>query len=192
MEIKTINKNDSIIQAFIEKANVAYLARSSSYIPFEPLSIEDIRDNEQIFIVIDEEEMVAGCCLIPIRPLEIKLQHVWTDVKKARKGYASFLVNEVEKVAKEQGNQQLKLGVMAAYKPACKLYRKKGWKPYALVANTPPASYTISMVKYLYEKGKLRFEIKRCIRFFFNRIKFFILFRRDSTPKWLYRVVYKK
>ena len=192
MEIQKIDKKNIALQIFLEKANEAYKARSSESIPFSPLTMDEIKDNEQIFIVIDGEEIVAGCCLSPMQPLVVKLQHVWTDVAKARKGYASFLVNEVEKIAKAQGNQQLKLGVMATYKPAYNLYKKKGWKPYALVANTPPASYTISMVKYLVEKGKTCFELKRKVRFFFVKIRFFLLFKKDSTPKWLYRVIYKK
>ena len=53
MEIQKINKKDSSFQIFLEKANEAYLARSSETIPFSPLTNDNIKDEEQIFIIID-------------------------------------------------------------------------------------------------------------------------------------------
>ena len=81
---------------------------------------------------------------------------------------------------------------MSAYKPAYNLYKKKGYKGYALVANKPNTCYTISMVKYLGKKGKIIFEVNRIKNLFLSKIKFFLLFKKDSTPKWLYSIIYKK
>ena len=192
MEIISITKNDTRFNVFLQKANEAYLARSSEAIPFKPLSLEDIKGNEQIFIVIDAGEIVAGCSIAPMQSSVVRLQHVWTDIAKTRKGYASFLVDEVEKVVREQGNLQLKLGVIANYKPAYDLYKKKGWKPYALVANQPKIFCTICMVKYLGNVGKFKFDCKRRLKYLVSKIKFFMLFKKDSTPTLLYNLIYKK
>ena len=192
MQLLTLQKSDLQLNTFLEKANEAYKARSNESVPFTPITAQDIKNNEQIFVVMDGEEMVSGCCIDPFQKNAVRLQHVWSDVNKTRKGYASFLVDEVEKCVKQQGWQQLKLGVMSAYMPAYKLYKKKGWKAYAVVANEPKTYYTISMVKYLAEKGKIRFEIKRSFGYLFSKIKFFLLFKTDSTPTWLYKLIYKK
>lgn len=192
MELLKISKENTQFNIFLEKANEAYSARSDEKVPFSPISAEDITAEEQIFILIDGGEVVSGCCLYPMSEKAVRLQHVWTDVCKPRKGYAGFMVNEVTKIAKEQGYLQIKLGVMSAYKPAYNLYKNRGWKGYAIVANQPKTCYTVSMVKYLGEKGKTAFGIKRAWKFFLSKIKFFLLFKKDSTPKCLYRVIYKK
>ena len=192
MQLLKISKNDAQFHVFLEKANEAYQARSNEQIPFTAITFDDIGENEQIYIVEDEGEIVSGCCIYKMQEKVARLQHVWSDVRKPRRGYASFLVDEVEKAVKAQGYQQLKLGVMSAYPPAYNLYKRKGWKGYAVVANEPKTCYTVSMVKYLDEKGKTSFAIQRAWKFFLSKIKFFLFFKKDSTPKWLYRVIYKK
>ena len=101
------------------------------------------------------------------------------------------MIDSVEKIVRGQDYQQLKLGVLSAYMPAYNLYKKKGWKRYALYANQPKTSYTIAMVKYLRDKGKVLFTIKRFFGYLCSRIKFFLLFKRDSTPKLLYKILFK-
>ena len=192
MEVLAIKKQDKEMTTFLQKANMAYQARCNERIPFTPLALEDIKDNEQIFIVIDDGEMVAGCCIYRMAEGVVRLQHVWTDVSKSRCGYASYLIDCVEKILKEQGYLQLKLGVVRAYLPAYNLYKKKGWKGYALVANQPKTCYTISMVKYLGKKGRFQFECRRRFQYVVSSVKFFLLFKKDSTPKKLYNLIYKK
>ena len=192
MELVEIKKEDSNFDLFLKKANEAYLARSNEKIPVVPILAKDIMDNEQIFVVMEEGEIVSGCCLYSRTEKIVRLQHVWTDVKKPRRGYASFLVDQIESVVKSQGNLELRLGVMSAYKPAYLLYKKKGYKEYAILANKPKTCYTISMVKYLGNKGRVLFRVKRTWKFFYSKIKFFLLFKKDSSPKWLYHILYKK
>lgn len=191
MKVLAIQKYDKAMETFLQKANEAYQSRSNEKVPFMPIALSDITDEEQIFVLIDGAEMVSGCCIYRMAEGIARLQHVWTDTQKPRRGYASCLINEVEKIVKGQGNIQLKLGVVSAYLPAYKLYKKKGWKGYALVANQPKTCYTISMVKYLGDEGKFKFECKRCLQYLISKIKFFMLFKKDSSPKWLYRVLYK-
>ena len=178
MKIISIEKNDEKFNIFLQKANEAYLERKSEKVPFSPISADDITDQEKIFLVIDNEEIVSGCCVYPLAEKVVRLQHVWTDVHKPRRGYASFLLDEVEEIVKRQGNLEFKLGIMSSYKPAYSLYIKKGWKGYAIVANQPGTCYTVSMVKYLGEKGKKTFELKRMLKFFLSKIKegFYTLF----------------
>lgn len=192
MQFDKISKNDLQFNTFLKKANEAYLARSNERIAYTPILAEQISEDEQIYVLIDNGEMVSGCCIYDMAKDVARLQHVWSDINKSRRGYASFLIDSVEEKVKEQGYTQLKLGVLSAYRPAYNLYKKKGWKAYALVANEPKTCYTISMVKYLAAKGKGQFERKRVLRFFFSKIKFFLFFKKDSTPKWLYKVFFSK
>ena len=192
MQFDKISKNDLQFNTFLKKANEAYFARSNESIPYTPILAEQISEDEQIYVLIDNGEMVSGCCIYDMAKDVARLQHVWSDVNKPRRGYAAFLIDLVEQKVKEQGYSELKLGVMSAYLPAYNLYKKKGWKGYALVANEPKTCYTISMVKYLKEKGRGSFERRRALKFFLSRIKFFLFFKTDSTPKWLYKVFFSK
>lgn len=191
MEVLRIQKCDEIMDTFLQKANAAYQVRSNEKLPFAPITLSDIKDDEQIFLLMDGNEAVSGCCIYRLKEKVVRLQHVWTDTQKTRQGYASYLIREVEKIVKEQGELQLKLGVVSAYLPAYRLYRAMGWKRYAILANQPKTCYTISMVKYLGDKGRFRFECRRCFQYLLSKIKFFMLFKKDSTPKWLYRTLYK-
>ena len=189
-----IELNDDIgLDVFVEKNNQAYKERSNGIIEYKPLPVNEVKqENVRVFCILDAGEMVSGCCIYRMAEGVARLQHVWTDVSKSRCGYASYLIDCVEKILKEQGYLQLKLGVVSAYLPAYNLYKKKGWKPYALVANQPKTCYIISMVKYLGEKGRFQFECRRRFQYVVSSVKFFLLFKKDSSPKWLYRVIYKK
>ena len=93
--------------------------------------------------------------------------------------------------AKKLGDYlELKLGVCFMYKPAVNLYKRKGFKIYAYRTHTPYTYCHYGMVKRL-KNGGIFFELKRMVCRLFQKIKHFLLFKKDGTPKLLYKIFSK-
>ncbi len=151
---------DERIQEFIEKMNEAFFARATEKMPVSKLDENDLNDNQELFALFDGEEMVAGLAFF-FDTDGVYIKHVWCDLRKQGCGYASYLMDEVIKIAQNRGYIDLKLGVCCMYKPAVNLYRKKGFKIYAYKTHTPYTYCHYNMVKRLKNERKAWFEIKR-------------------------------
>ena len=170
--------------------NEAFFARATDKMPVSKLGLDDLKNNQEIYALFDNHEMVAGLAFL-FENDGIYIKHVWCDVCKQGRGYASYLLDEIIRIAKERQYSELKLGVCSMYKPAVNLYRKKGFRIYAYKTHTPYTYCHYNMVLWLKKKGKLRFELKRRVKRAISKIKHFILFKKDGTPKLAYRLLTK-
>ena len=76
------------------------------------------------------------------------------------------------------------------YLPAVHLYRKNGFKDLIIYANIPRTYYFIRMIK---EVGTYKFsERKRLYMLIKSAIIFKILYKRDSSPTMINKMIYGK
>ncbi len=186
-----LSVTDEEIVEFILKMNEAFFARASEKMPVSEIGIDDLKNQQELYALFDDDELVAGLAFL-FETDGVYIKHVWCDIHRQGCGYASYLMDEVIKIAKERQYSELKLGVCCMYKPAVYLYCKKGFKIYAYKTHTPYTYCHYNMVKRLKKQGKGWFELKRFGGRVLSRIKHFLLFKEDGRPKWLYRVIYKK
>ncbi len=192
MELIQIEIKSSLMQAFIENKNKAYQVRSSSIIKFIPSSLEDFNpDKDRVFGVVEDGQMVAGASCYYYDNKKVKIKNVWSDPLKRRKGYAAFLMGEIEKILIKENVICWTLTVVGAYKPAINLYKKLGFKPYRICAREPKTCCMISMIKYLPKKRNFLRHSFRRLCLIVSKIKYWLLFKKDCTPKLLYKILYK-
>lgn len=189
--LKIISKNDQEFKVFIEKLNKAYQERENFGISFLPLLETDLCDSDLIFVLFNDEEMVAGACVGKNKDGQVRLRHVWSDVNKKRKGYASVLLNGIIEKLKADGESEVYLSVISTYLPAVSLYTKLGFKKISYFANNPGQPYGIRMVKRLLQKGIKTFNLMCVLKIIFGKIKYCLLFDKNSRPRWLCKVLYK-
>lgn len=145
--MKIISKIDQDFKVFIEKLNIAYRERESFGVKFSPLTEKDVYDTDSICALFDDGEMVAGACFGKNKNGQVGIRHMWADINKKRKGYASTLLNKIFDRLKGEGEKEVYLSVIGTYLPAVNLYNKLGFRKVSYFANSEGQPYGIKMVK---------------------------------------------
>ena len=190
--VKIVSKKDKEFKIFIEKLNIAYKEREKYGINFIPLCEDDAQGAELIFAMYDGGEIVAGACVNKNVEGQVRLSHVWSDVTKKRKGHAYTLLSKILDKLKTDGEEFIYLLVIGTYSPALNLYKKLGFKKISYFANEIGQPYGIKMVKKLSGKFNIAFNLRCVFKKIFEKIKFSLLFTKNSRPKLLGKFLYEK
>lgn len=115
------------------------------------------------------------------------ISHVWVNPNEQNKGIGKKLLLNTEKYCIEKGYKYMSLGVSNIYKPAVIIYKKFGFKKCGVYANVPNTCYFFEMRKVINGKDN---NFERVLNYYISKIKFFILFKKDSTPKILHKILF--
>lgn len=202
MKILKIDFSDTQLILFAEGVNKAYKARNSDSIPYKPFELDELREivNSEItvpniYVMEDNGVFVGGViCLYAFskeKNLKIaKISKVFSLPEYQKKGIASQLLEYAEENAKTDGMQIMQLDVANNYLPAVNLYRKMGYLPFSVYANEPNTYYFIRFIKSI---SPYKFSnFKRLISLIRSKMVFSLLFKKDSSPSWFGRYVYRK
>lgn len=196
MYLKKIVENEEV-NLWISELNKSFKNRSSANIPYKEVKSKDIViDNNNIILGIynDANKLLGGAslsyCMEYNNVKTAKVGHVWTMTSYQKQGIGSFLMKEVEDIALQNGSELLQLNVANIYLPAVHLYKKSGFKNLMIYANVPQTYYFIRMIKaignYKFPEGKRIYELIRSI------IIFKALYKRDSSPTFVHKMLYIK
>lgn len=195
MYLKKIVENEEL-NLWISELNKSFKNRSSTNIPYKEVKSKDIViDNNMILgIYNDANKLLGGAslsyCIEYNNVKTAKVGHVWTMTSYQKQGIGSFLMKEVEDIALQNGSELLQLNVANIYLPAVHLYKKSGFKNLMIYANVPQTYYFIRMIKaignYKFPEGKRIYELIRSI------IIFKALYKRDSSPTFVNKMLYTK
>ena len=196
MYLKRIVENEEV-NLWISELNKSFKNRSSANIPYKEVKNKDIViDNNNIILGIynDANKLLGGAslsyCMEYNNVKTAKVGHVWTMTSYQKQGIGSFLMKEVEDIALQNGSELLQLNVANIYLPAVHLYKKSGFKNLMIYANVPQTYYFIRMIKaignYKFPEGKRIYELIRSI------IIFKALYKRDSSPTFVNKMLYIK
>lgn len=196
MHLKKIVENEEL-NLWISELNKSFKNRSSANIPYKEVKSKDIViDNNNIILGIynDANKLLGGAslsyCMEYNNVKTAKVGHVWTMTSYQKQGIGSFLMKEVEDIALQNGSELLQLNVANIYLPAVHLYKKSGFKNLMIYANVPQTYYFIRMIKaignYKFPEGKRIYELIRSI------IIFKALYKRDSSPTFVHKMLYIK
>ena len=196
MYLKKIVENEEV-NLWISELNKSFKNRSSANIPYKEVKSKDIViDNNNIILGIynDANKLLGGAslsyCMEYNNVKTAKVGHVWTMTSYQKQGIGSFLMKEIEDIALQNGSELLQLNVANIYLPAVHLYKKSGFKNLMIYANVPQTYYFIRMIKaignYKFPEGKRIYELIRSI------IIFKALYKRDSSPTFVHKMLYIK
>ena len=186
-------KDKKRLDEWVKEMNLAFKTRSSEKIPYERMEMECCSCNQTMWgLYSDEGVLLGGMCLVDAIEYGniklAKLNHVWVSVHCQRGGVGTILMKEAEKIALGAGREMLQLNVANIYMPAVSLYKKSGFKKIKIYANVPNTYYFIRMIKPI---GTFRFcKRKRICSLVTSAIVFRILFKQDSTPTILNKIIY--
>lgn len=194
------NADIAILEQFVDGLNAANFARSNIQIPYEKYELCDIikkaaQPNVFFYHAVDSAGKVIGgaCCTHKIDSNNYKvgiISNVWVHPNEQKKGISKQILYCLEKHALSLDTQMLQLNVANIYMPALSLYKRLGFVPLLIYANVPGTYYFIRMIKPL---DKFVYpNYKRIIIRVLSWIKFQILFKKDSTPKWVHKLIYGK
>lgn len=196
MYLKKIVENEEV-NLWISELNKSFKNRSSANIPYKEVKSKDIViDNNNVILGIynDANKLLGGAslsyCMEYNNVKTAKVGHVWTMTSYQKQGIGSFLMKEVEDIALQNGSELLQLNVANIYLPAVHLYKKSGFKNLMIYANVPQTYYFVRMIKaignYKFPEGKRIYELIRSI------IIFKALYKRDSSPTFVNKMLYTK
>lgn len=195
MYVKKIDNYDEI-SLWIAEHNQAFKNRRSTNIPYKEVKRENliIDSNNSILGVYNNDQLLGGAyisyCIGYGNVKNVKVGHVWIEPRYQKRGVGSFLIEEIENIALQDGRELLQLNVANIYLPAVHLYRKNGFKDLIIYANIPRTYYFIRMIK---EVGTYKFsERKRLYMLIKSAIIFKILYKRDSSPTMINKMIYGK
>ena len=202
MKIRKIDFSDAQLSLFADGVNMAYKARSNDSIPYKPIELDELRELvtsestvPNIYVMEDNGVFAGGViCLYAYskeKNLKIaKISKVFSLPKYQKKGIASDLLKYAEENARTDGMQIMQLDVANNYLPAVNLYKKMGYLPFSVYANEPKTYYFIRFIKSI---SPYKFsDFKRLLSLIRSKAVFFLLFKKDSSPSWFSKYVYKK
>lgn len=179
-------KDEKQINDWLKGMNNAFKKRSSKNIPYEEKKIDlNTADINILGLYNDVDILVGGASIsyeMENNTKICKIHDVWIDTNLQSKGLGLVLMKKIEEEALKEQACILLLNVSNIYIPAVSLYKKAGFKNYMIYANVPKTYYFIRMIKPI---GGYRFSnFKRINKLILSKIKFKILFSKDSTPRF--------
>ena len=196
MYLKKIVKNEEV-NLWISELNKSFKNRSSANIPYKEVKSKDIViDNNNVILGIynDANKLLGGAslsyCMEYNNVKTAKVGHVWTMTSYQKQGIGSFLMKAVEDIALQNGSELLQLNVANIYLPAVHLYKKSGFKNLMIYANVPQTYYFVRMIKSI---GNYKFpEDMRIFELIKSMIIFKVLYKRDSSPTFVNKMLYTR
>lgn len=196
MYLKKIVENEEL-NLWISELNKSFKNRSSANIPYKEVKSKDIViDNNNMILGIynDANKLLGGAslsyCMEYNNVKTAKVGHVWTMTSYQKQGIGSFLMKKVEDIALQNGSELLQLNVANIYLPAVHLYKKSGFKNLMIYANVPQTYYFVRMIKaignYKFPEGMRIFELIK------SMIIFKVLYKRDSSPTFVNKMLYTR
>lgn len=196
MYLKKIVENEEL-NLWISELNKSFKNRSSANIPYKEVKSKDIvidNNNTILGIYNDANKLLGGAslsyCMEYNNVKTAKVGHVWTMTSYQKQGIGSFLMKKVEDIALQNGSELLQLNVANIYLPAVYLYKKSGFRNLMIYANVPQTYYFIRMIKaignYKFPEGKRIYELIR------STIIFKALYKRDSSPTFVHKMLYTR
>lgn len=196
MYLKKIVENEEL-NLWISELNKSFKNRSSANIPYKEIKSKDIvidNNNTILGIYNDANKLLGGAslsyCMEYNNVKTAKVEHVWTMTSYQKQGIGSFLMKKVEDIALQNGSELLQLNVANIYLPAVYLYKKSGFRNLMIYANVPQTYYFIRMIKaignYKFPEGKRIYELIR------STIIFKALYKRDSSPTFVHKMLYTR
>lgn len=190
---------NSIAHSFACALNAAYRLRSeqSSKIPYEAISAESLQYellcDDCFSLVAYDQAFLFGGIFISFKTIDgIKtaiISHLFSHPSHQRKGIAKQLLLKAEVIASDAGCRIMCLNVGHIIQPAVSLYHNLGYKPLRIYACEPNTFHFIRMIKSL---PPFHFsEGKRKICLLVSKLKFYLLFRSDSTPRIYQKAILK-
>lgn len=194
MYVKKIDDEEEL-KLWVTELNYSFKRRSSERILYKEVAKEDIiiNSNNIILGVYDDVDRLLGgghisYCIEYNDVKTAKIGYVWTMTSHQGQGVGNFLMKEIEDIALKNERELLQLNVANIYLPAVYLYRKRGFKNLMIYANVPQTYYFIRMIKAI---GKYKFpESKRLYELIKSIIKFKILYKKDSSPTIVNKMIY--
>ena len=188
---------DSTARQFVRGLNIAFFDRSrdNDRVPYREKSAADVfadADAHHLVYIIDGS-VVGGLSYkvhFEAAPVFARISDVYVLPEHRGRGIASGLVKEAERRAAKDGAQTVSLDVGNIISPARALYKSMGYVPLSVYANEAHTYYFIRYVKALPP-----YKIPRAARIhslISSWLRFILLFRRDSTPRLLHRLIYGK
>lgn len=94
----------------------------------ENLKSELQAENREYVVVKDEEGLIVGFAGIILSVDDAEITNIVTKKDKRRQGIGSILINELIKISKEKGKDNISLEVNEENEHAIKLYEKNGFE----------------------------------------------------------------
>lgn len=187
-----------VVEAYLVGLNKAFRERSGFLLPYR----EERRDEFVSLFHSDEDFILAmhgpggmeGGCLCLRRRVDgqdcLRIARLWVAAGARRRGIATSLLQEAENMGRTRGIRLLHLSVVANYAPAVRCYVRFGFRRRAVYACSPGTFYSLDLIKEVGgDRGGHPLSLLYW-RYLVSRLKFACLFRKDSTPRWLHRLLY--
>lgn len=188
MEVKKVSAD--FLMRWIEGANAAFKNRRNDRIPYEPITLSAVVNEDRMrFACFDDAgTMIGGFSFKYDSGLQVAIiGHVWVLPEKQRHGISDYMLEFIVEYAKKAHINSIQLNVANIYKPAVNLYKKHGFKPSKIYANTPGTYYFIQMTKSICPSNGLD-DLKRIMAFLKSKMIFHFLFQADSSPALGYKI----
>lgn len=188
---------DSTARQFVCGLNIAFFDRSldNDRVPYREKSAADIfadADAHHLVYIIDGS-VVGGLSYkvhFEASPVSARISDVYVLPEHRGKGIAASLMKEAERRAAKDGARTVSLDVGNIITPARALYKSMGYVPLSVYANEAHTYYFMRYIKAL-PPHKIPRTARIC-SLISSWLRFILLFRRDSTPRPLHRLIYGK
>lgn len=194
MELCKKNIND-----FTSLVNIAFLGRSkvnhfNAFTEISPLALEEelVENNCTVFVAKAKEEpnKIIGGIVTKVRNGDCLLFKAAVSPEFQGQGIASNLIKKAKEFALQSNCKTMSLGVGSVWKGAIHTYKKAGFIKTRVEAHVP-GSYKLFEMKYFFNGISFFKKIKIKLSYFISLVKFNLLFKKDSTPNWLHKKLFK-
>lgn len=199
VEIVQLEKTYLNIEKFVDGLNLANYMRCNEKIPYVENQIDTfynkIIDSKYVLVgaVDSDGDIIGGASCVCKKEGDLRLaivRNVWVHPNYQGKGIAKLIVRFLIAYLTVRDISYIRLNVANIYMPAVNLYRKEGFLPMKIIANTPGTYFFVQMIKPLNKCSCLL--RKRYITLGVSWIKFNFLFKKDSTPRGIHKILYGK
>ncbi len=197
MEYKIADKtNVEEIREFIRIHDRAFLNRKHENNPYTKINeksfIDKISsDTVTLILALDSSKMIGGLLMTYQKNegQECMITNVCVDPDCQGKGIARGLLEYAHTKAANDGCRYCRLAVGSVWKNAIILYKRSGYKLTGIGAHIPHTYYLLDFIKPLstYKYS----NIKRIFNLIKSSLVFFVLFKKDSTPRIIHKMIYK-
>jgi GNAT superfamily N-acetyltransferase len=128
VELRRVRLGDPEVEPLLEGLSEEYRRRYRDGDEMASVDAEEFDPPDGVFLVLVEDGVtVAGGALRRLSSDTCEIKRMWTSPAHRRKGYASAVLDELEKVAGERGYTFLRLETGPAQPEARSLYERRGY-----------------------------------------------------------------
>ncbi len=138
MQLRQVDLADPAVAPLLDWLAAAYRAWYGSPDDVTP---EEFASPAGAFVVLvdDEGRTVAGGGIRPVEPGVCEVKRVWTAPDQRRRGHASTVLGELERLAGERGYRTIRLETGPRQPEAEAMYRARGYRHTPEHAHYPSA-----------------------------------------------------